>query len=275
MDNNFFGERLLSLRKTRGESQQKVADDVGIHRQTLNYYEKGKRCPDVVTLERLARHFEVSADYLLGISDAATDDTDLRKVCDYTGLSAEAAKRICKDAYPNEELFKTLNAILNNESFFDLVKIATEYEKKNVERGKRIKKYLEHSVPNFKKGSPITVFSDYLMSKLKKSDREFLKEIIEKNYSNQYILNHIYDCVTEINAVLDSSFLDLQTFRAQRSIEMMLQTLFEEDKTSLSYQVKEYTRYIDNAALLVAFRLLDEKVFEQAQEQDQEEGAEE
>lgn len=51
-----FPIRLLELRKSKGISRQKAADDLGISRATLEYYEKGKRCPSVNVIDSLAEY---------------------------------------------------------------------------------------------------------------------------------------------------------------------------------------------------------------------------
>lgn len=60
---------------------------MGISRSSLEYYEKNKRKPDIDVLLKIADYYGVSADYLLGRTNAETTDRDLRFVCEYTGLS--------------------------------------------------------------------------------------------------------------------------------------------------------------------------------------------
>ena len=64
-----FGARLSNLRITNNLSQQIVADMLGCSRQAYSYYETNKREPNLETLRKLSAYFNVSADYLLGISD--------------------------------------------------------------------------------------------------------------------------------------------------------------------------------------------------------------
>ncbi len=56
---------LREIRKQKGYSQLKVAMDLSISRETLSYYENGKRSPDVDMLLYLSRYFNVSVDYLI------------------------------------------------------------------------------------------------------------------------------------------------------------------------------------------------------------------
>ncbi|MBW7573901.1 helix-turn-helix domain-containing protein [Caproiciproducens faecalis] len=64
-----FPERLKSLRTERHLTQQQVADEVGINRSLLTYYEVKGREPGAHVLCCLADYFHVTTDYLLGRSD--------------------------------------------------------------------------------------------------------------------------------------------------------------------------------------------------------------
>ena len=50
----------------------------------------GNKTPRGDSIAKLAKYFGVSADYLLGLTEAQTIDTDLRAVADYTGLTENA-----------------------------------------------------------------------------------------------------------------------------------------------------------------------------------------
>ena len=61
--------RLKELRKEKGVSQKAVADYLGITQRAYSYYETGQREPTLDNLVMLRKFFEVSTDYLLGVSD--------------------------------------------------------------------------------------------------------------------------------------------------------------------------------------------------------------
>lgn len=70
-----IGEKIKTLRKTRGLTQHTFADQVGIKRSTISNYEIDRRTPSLVDLKQIAAFFGVGLDYF-GI--AATDDiTDI------------------------------------------------------------------------------------------------------------------------------------------------------------------------------------------------------
>ena len=64
-----FSVRLQQVRKERGFSRKEIADVLEITTRAYQYYEEGKREPSYDKLVALARHLNVSTDYLLGISN--------------------------------------------------------------------------------------------------------------------------------------------------------------------------------------------------------------
>ena len=89
-----FGARLRAL---RGEQYQKtLADELGISRAALGYYEKATRTPDIEILEKVCKHFKVSPAFMLGFSDAKTSDIDVQTVCDNLGLT-ETSVNVLRD----------------------------------------------------------------------------------------------------------------------------------------------------------------------------------
>lgn len=61
-----LSKRLSELRKRKKLTQQRLAEKIGITRDTLSNYETGRREPDYNTLILFADFFHVSTDYLLG-----------------------------------------------------------------------------------------------------------------------------------------------------------------------------------------------------------------
>ena len=64
-----FIDRLKGLRARTGLSQQKVADGLGMTKVGYQNYEYGRNVPSFTLLPRIATFFNVSSDYLLGLSD--------------------------------------------------------------------------------------------------------------------------------------------------------------------------------------------------------------
>jgi transcriptional regulator with XRE-family HTH domain len=64
-----FGERIKYLRDINSIMQKDLAQEMGITTRALKYYEDDEREPNLKTIRFLCKYFNVSADYLLGLSD--------------------------------------------------------------------------------------------------------------------------------------------------------------------------------------------------------------
>lgn len=63
-----LGENIRNLRKNKGYSQETLAEQLHVVRQTVSKWEKGLSVPDAEMLNRLSELFEVPVDVLLGSS---------------------------------------------------------------------------------------------------------------------------------------------------------------------------------------------------------------
>ena len=64
-----FAKRLKELRLNNGLTQKELAKSIEVGRTTISEYESGKIVPKQEGLLRIANHFNVSVDYLTGVSD--------------------------------------------------------------------------------------------------------------------------------------------------------------------------------------------------------------
>ena len=65
----FLGKNLKELRLEQGYTQKQVADMLNINSVTYLHYEKEQREPPLSLLADMAKLYEVSVDYLLGLKD--------------------------------------------------------------------------------------------------------------------------------------------------------------------------------------------------------------
>ena len=66
-----LGEKLQKLRKTRGWTQEELAEQVGVSRQSLSKWESDGALPDTANIIVLADLFGVTTDYLLRAGERA------------------------------------------------------------------------------------------------------------------------------------------------------------------------------------------------------------
>lgn len=77
--------RIKSLREKRGLIQEILAAELGITQQTLSRYEGDAAFIKIDVLKKLAEYFNVTTDYLLGLSDMKRDLTGQLKVNETMG----------------------------------------------------------------------------------------------------------------------------------------------------------------------------------------------
>lgn len=101
------GDRLKLLREKKGYTHQKLADLLELSISQIWRYESGKTDPTGEILERIARVFNVSADYLLGLTDEAVPPGFAE-----TGLTAKERKVIA--AIRSGENYAAIKMIVND-----------------------------------------------------------------------------------------------------------------------------------------------------------------
>jgi transcriptional regulator with XRE-family HTH domain len=67
-DGSIFSKRLQELMKKNGTTQETLADYMKIKRQTISLYQNGKTKPNSEKIVQIAKYFEVTSDYLLGLT---------------------------------------------------------------------------------------------------------------------------------------------------------------------------------------------------------------
>lgn len=128
-----FGQRIINLRKEYGESQESLLETLGVTQQTLSRYEKGERQASLDFVIKAAKHYNVTADYLLGLSDCKSAEQDMQIACKVTGLSDLSIYKIqdivkypyfdiinnvledVEDSYQFSEILKKIFTLCENE----------------------------------------------------------------------------------------------------------------------------------------------------------------
>ena len=66
---NKFSSTLKLLRNKKNITLELLGAELGVSKQSVNRWELGQREPNIDTLIALANYFDVSLDYLVGLSD--------------------------------------------------------------------------------------------------------------------------------------------------------------------------------------------------------------
>ena len=85
-----FAENLCKLMDDTGTTQQQLSEKIGTTRQTISQYMNGDIEPKMKSFLAIAKHFDVSCDFLLGRTRAAAPDDFIQEVVTRYGLSEQA-----------------------------------------------------------------------------------------------------------------------------------------------------------------------------------------
>jgi transcriptional regulator with XRE-family HTH domain len=121
-----IGERLKIARDSAKMTQQQVAEALGIERAAYTAYESNRRKPSIEKLAQLSVLFNVTSDYLLGLSNDLsqktqnTENIDIDELLE-SGEAIEISEDQLKDRLPPD-----IRDIVTS-----LIKIEIEKIKKN------------------------------------------------------------------------------------------------------------------------------------------------
>ena len=128
--NQLMHERkVIKNGKEQSTSQQELAEKLFVKRQTVSLYLTGQSVPDAIQIRRIAQFFNVSADWLLGLSDVRVQDANTQLICKATGLSADVVDLISKVFENNFISFGVhdlINGIVESDYFPTLLKYYAE-----------------------------------------------------------------------------------------------------------------------------------------------------
>ena len=219
--NASVGEKIKYLRCNQLMNQEDLANLVGRKREEITMYESGKRTIDIYTLKDIAKVFNVSTDYLLGITDFENGEINNIEINKITGLSDGAINNLINiNKYHNGAFLPTINYLLEQEKMFP-----DEYYKQieQTERTKKDDEKLSREVKEWKEKNYKRIFAliesyfnvkieddekIYITSNSLKNENEIdlqefriAKEVISsKDIADTYLLDKIKDTLKEAKA---------------------------------------------------------------------------
>ena len=168
-----IGERIKILRTERNLTQAALAHALGIAKTTLAAYEQDKNEPSNETFIKIANYFNVSADYLLGLTDVKTANANIAFIANYLGLT----ERSIAELHSYHDIAKKYH----NTHMMQKLRILNMFFEPHCELLEHITDYIYFSATHFKK------FSDNSNSSLTPiSDLELWDDSQKVGYSDDW-----------------------------------------------------------------------------------------
>ncbi len=129
--------KLIEIKKDEDYrmSETKQAEEMNIPYQTFHKYVMATAECSAGNLVKIAQYYNVSTDYLLGLTDIQSNDNDIKNACEVTGLSENVINKIIQkrdwiiidvksgEEIPDEKIcsFEMLNKVLLLDEFYELI----------------------------------------------------------------------------------------------------------------------------------------------------------
>ncbi len=95
-----MAERIQHLRKSKGISQEDLADKIGVSRQSVSKWESAQSSPDIEKVILLSEYFGTTTDYLLKGSEPADGVFRICRTCHHdsrhSAFCSGSAKKLPK-----------------------------------------------------------------------------------------------------------------------------------------------------------------------------------
>lgn len=107
--NNNFATRIKGLRLSLKATQNAFAEKIGTTQAALSAYEQGDRMPSVEILTSISAAFDVSVDWLLGLSDIKNIDNKPETMGDILKMLFKIGKHCNLDFFEHVEEFEDID----------------------------------------------------------------------------------------------------------------------------------------------------------------------
>ena len=124
-----IGERLKQLRIKNGLKQQELANMFGLSSGTISFYESEQRKPDIDFIVAVAKYFDVSTDYLLGLTNATDkENIDISKVTGLNDFSLTILEQSLKET--NNAAAEVIDTVICGGDFLRFVNLINDKKEK-------------------------------------------------------------------------------------------------------------------------------------------------
>ena len=120
---------MKQLRIKNGLKQQELADMFGLSSGTISFYESEQRKPDIDFIVAIAKYFDVSTDYLLGLTNAIDkENIDISKVTGLNDFSLTILEQSLKET--NNAAAEVIDTVICGGDFLRLVNLINDKNEK-------------------------------------------------------------------------------------------------------------------------------------------------
>ena len=124
-----IGERLKQLRIKNGLKQQELAIMFGLSSGTISFYESEQRKPDIDFIVAEAKYFDVSTDYLLGLTNATDkENIDISKDTGLNDFSLTILEQSLKET--NNAAAEVIDTVICGGDFLRFVNLINDKKEK-------------------------------------------------------------------------------------------------------------------------------------------------
>lgn len=190
---NIFIERFNKI-VGKNATQEEIAQKINTSRQNVGNWLSGKSKPDILMLAQIAKAYNVTADYLIGLADVSTTDIEIRKTCEILHLPEQAVTAIEMLYEVDYKTFETLCFLLSQVDDVLTDKLLVEYrngmcyykEPKSVLI--ELSKYFRIEPPSKKKSYYISESGRLLNNSPSETDRNNFDDVVMAHQVNNSAL---------------------------------------------------------------------------------------
>lgn len=127
-----FADRLDTLiaekKQESGLNHKEIAAALGIGDGTLSEWCSDNKTASIDALPKIAEYFNVSADWLIGLSDVRTRNESIQGIHESIGLSAKSIIKLQRDKRIKDNAYVSfLNSLVEDNSFHVLAALVSAY----------------------------------------------------------------------------------------------------------------------------------------------------
>ena len=121
-----FSKHLAACLEENQCSYEKLARETCSVKSSIGNYKACKSEAKIVALVRIAQYFNVSTDYMLGLTEVKATEPTLKSACEYVQLPDEAVKHLHGVDHEQHPLYRNIASHLISSGIFD--EIVTQLE---------------------------------------------------------------------------------------------------------------------------------------------------